>query len=359
MVARPLLFRSDPETTHERVGSLLRGIDQMGGTALLEALYHTGKTPRLEQDVGGLHFLHPVGLAAGFDKTGTLYPSLSRMGFSFIETGTFTAHPQDGNPKPRLFRFPAQKAILNRMGFNNPGSEAASRTFARVSLENLPEQYALRAINIGKSKIAELEDAVEDYRKSASDLAPHAHSITINVSSPNTPGLRELQKTEHLKRIIETVLQELDRSGRKIPLFVKVAPDMNLSDFDLILDLVLNSGVEGIILTNTTIDRSSLPRSFQNEAGGVSGEPVREISTSMIRHARKFLKGKKTIIGAGGVFHFDHALEKIQAGANLIQVYTGYIYEGPGMPGRIVKELSRFCERENASIQDVVGSRTD
>ncbi len=327
---RPLLFRLDAETSHERAGKVMKFIQS--SPVLLSALrsYYALNDSLLQVTLCGLTFPNPLGLAAGFDKYGELVPFLSALGFGHVEIGTITAHLQQGNPRPRLFRLPHDKALINRMGFNNHGADATARTLQR--LKNKP---CILGINIGKSKITPLEDAVHDYCYSFRVLYPYADYFTINVSSPNTPGLRTLQEKPQLYRILRAIQKE--NTGGK-PVFVKIAPDLTFPQVDDVLDVVNAVHLSGIIVTNTTLSREGISSSI-NEAGGLSGKPLRETSTAFIRYVRA--RTKKPIIGVGGIFTAHDAVEKLQAGASLVQIYTSFVYRGPGIAKNIKKGIIR------------------
>ena len=309
--------------------------------------------------MSGVFFSGPVGLGGGFDKRGVLYPSLSQMGFDFIECGTFTAHKQNGNPQPRLFRLPKQEALINRMGFNNPGADEAARSFAKQ------KRNVVRGINIGKSRSAPLDEAAADYVQSLRKLGCFADYIAVNISSPNTPQLRELQEKKNLLRELLSSLQdELKKvriqEGRAIPLFVKLAPDLSLKELDDILEILLETSVEGVILANTSLDKSQIHSAYsalRKEAGGLSGKPIRKKSTALIRHCFSQAGRKLSIIGAGGIDSGESALEKIQAGASLIQIYTGYVYQGPYLPAKINRYIDAFLEKEGTELKEIIGSQ--
>lgn len=342
---KPLLFRMDPERAHESVADRMKTLASLpGGPAILRSLFEVS-SPRLEQDGLGLHFPNPIGMAAGFDKSGELYPFLSHMGFGFVESGTFTAHPQPGNPKPRLFRFPEHQALVNRMGFNNAGSEAVAHTIAHQA------RRLVRGINLGKSKVTPVEAATDDYLQSLSRLQPFADYIAINVSSPNTPGLRSLQEASKVRSLLEAVKKAM-RPG--LPLFVKLAPDLSDRDLDATLDAVRAAHTDGLILTNTTLDKSSVPAASGME-GGLSGRPLTDRSTAIIRRAYRHTSGRLPIIGVGGIFSGEDALAKIRAGASLVQLYTGYIYEGPMLPARICRTLDRYLSQQNTTLPRLTG----
>lgn len=341
----------DPETAHHRITGWILFFSRFPFYLKLLDLRFGCRFSRLRVQVAGIDFPGPVGLAAGFDKTGELYIPFSHMGFDFIESGTFTAIGQEGNPKPRMFRYPGARALVNRMGFNNPG---APQVALRIQNQN---QKIPRGINIGKSKVTPVEEALEDYQESLRHLASSGNYIAINVSSPNTPGLRTLQLKENLKSLlhgIQGTLKEIS-TGVPVPLFVKVAPDLSEEEFREALEVVDEEDLSGIIISNTTIDHSSVPDSM-NETGGLSGPPVKSRSTEMIRTAFRFYQGRRAIIGVGGIESGEDAWEKICAGADLIQVYTGYIYEGPGLPCRIRWYLNRRLRREGKTLREIRGS---
>ncbi|MBI3394931.1 MAG: quinone-dependent dihydroorotate dehydrogenase [Spirochaetia bacterium] len=339
---KPLFFRLDPEHAHELVAGLGRIAASLPALPrILETIFRF-QDKRLESTVCGIRFPNPVGMAAGFDKTGALYPFLRHMGFGFVECGTFTAHGQPGNPKPRLFRFPEEAALVNRMGFNNPGAEAAAKEFAGQK-RTIP-----RGINIGKSKVTALEDAVGDYIFSLEHLLPHGDYIALNVSSPNTPGLRTLQGKEPLRALIAPVKSHL--AGRK-PLFVKVAPDLTDSELDDVLDVIQELSVDGIIATNTTIDKSSVARAAGME-GGLSGRPLGERSTEFVKKIRARLP-KVALMGVGGIFSADDAMQKLDAGADLVQIYTSYIYEGPELPARINCGIAAIMKKRGLTLEEM------
>ncbi len=368
---RPLLFsaiKADPEVVHKQSLALLHLIDstpQSPLTKLTKASfqqYFCRSDRKLEQSVFGLSFPNPVGLAAGFDKDGIAAGMWQYLGFGFAELGTVTYHPQPGNPQPRLFRLPQDHAALNRMGFNNLGSEAMAAALAQRQQGDFTVPIG---INLGKSKITELDDAAGDYLGSFKRLKDFGDYFVINVSSPNTPGLRDLQAIEPLRVIFDTLQQE--NQGTK-PILVKIAPDLAWEDISAVVELSQSSKLAGIIATNTTIDRSKLTtkivaatgKSVIDEAGGISGAPVRQKSTEVIRFIHQQTGGSLPIIGVGGIFTADDAWEKITAGASLIQVYTGWTYNGPWMIDRILTGLLAKLEaRGLTSIADAVGIGTN
>jgi len=297
---------------------------------VFESIYKV-EDKRLEKELFGLKFPNPVGLAAGFDKQASFYKEFSSLGFGFIEVGTITPKPQDGNPRPRMFRLPKDQGLINRMGFNNGGLE-----MARKNLQNRDRSFIIGG-NIGKNKITPNENAVDDYLECFRGLHDLVDYFVVNVSSPNTPGLRELQDKEPLLRILNALKVENAKSPTPRPILLKIAPDLTDSQLDDIVEIVAESKIDGIIATNTTISRNKLNSSKEllSEAGGLSGKPVRGRSTEVIRYLHHKSKGSFPIIGVGGIHSAEDAIEKLNAGASLVQVYTGFIYEGPILVKRI------------------------
>jgi dihydroorotate dehydrogenase len=358
---RPILFRLPPETAHElALHSLSLGLKPSAARRLITKRFDRSPFGKLQRF--GLTFSNPVGLAAGFDKNGIALRGLAALGFGFIEAGTVTYHPQPGNIRPRLFRLPLDKALINRAGFNNDG---AAKFVARVK-QRRPE--CVLGVSIGKSKVAPLEDAVADYLKCFEIIYPVADYVAVNVSSPNTPGLRELQKAEQLESLL-TALQTRNRElasnynrPQPVPLLVKLAPDLEQSDLELIVDVAIRAQVRGIIATNTTIGREGLKTSAERVKacgqGGLSGAPLQTESTRMIANLYRLTRGSMALIGVGGIFTAADAWEKICAGASLVQLYTGFIYEGPAIARKINEGLAEILEREKVgSLDDAVGCR--
>jgi dihydroorotate dehydrogenase len=356
---RPLLFRLSPETAHELALHTLSF--SPGLVKRLLAPRSTRKTFGNVQRFG-LSFANPVGLAAGFDKDGIALESLAALGFGFIEAGTVTYQPQPGNPRPRLFRLPQDKALINRAGFNNHGAVA----FAKQVRTHRPD--CVLGVSIGKSKTASIENAVEDYVRSFEIVFPVADYVAVNVSSPNTPGLRELQRAEQLEALLQAVqrrnveLSEQSSRARLTPLLVKLAPDLGPEDLKRIVDVVKRTRVAGLIATNTTTRREGLTTAKDKIAacgeGGLSGMPLRKRSTNMIATLYNLTQGRVPIIGVGGIFTAEDAWEKICAGASLIQLYTGFIYEGPGIAQEINEGLHEILSREGfETLDQAVGSR--
>lgn len=335
---RPLFFRFDPEKVHHWSFSAIRLIHRLGFGPLVRRLF-TVEDPRLEREVFGLKFPNPVGLGAGFDKDARLFRELSGYGFGFIEIGTLTPKPQPGNPKKRLFRLKKDEAIINRMGFNNGGVKAA--------VERLKVSHkVLIGGNIGKNKVTPNDRAEADYLFCLRELYPYVDYFVVNVSSPNTPGLRELQEKQPLTRLLKSLKVEGEKlakaSGkREKPLLLKIAPDLNEAQLRDIIDIVRETGIDGVIATNTTVDRTGLKSDpdLVNQAGGLSGKPLRERSTEVIRFLVEESGGAFPVIGVGGIHSPEDALEKLGAGASLVQLWTGFIYEGPGLVKKINMEL--------------------
>lgn len=329
-LVRPALFAVSAETAHNIA---IRSLSQASrSSAALRQLERFAPRP-LPKSVFGLTFPNPVGLAAGFDKNGVAIPAWAALGFGFIEAGTVTARPQPGNPKPRIFRYREQGALINRLGFNNDGADVVA-----ARLGTLRESGRWPAIpvgiNLGKSKVTPLEEAVDDYLYSFRLLAPLADYVVLNVSSPNTPGLRSLQEQDALQRLLAAVARE-NETVRK-PLLVKIAPDLSLDDLQQVIATAEASGIAGIIATNTTLDHSAIPSSL-DQTGGLSGRPLFAKSTEFVRAIRA--RSALPIIASGGIFDAATAREKIAAGADMLQVYTGYVYRGPGLLREIVDGL--------------------
>ena len=351
---RPLLFRLPPETAHHLA---LRSLSL---TRPFKSLVSFNVDESMAVNRFGLHFSHPVGLAAGFDKNGIALRELASLGFSHIEAGTVTYHAQPGNPLPRLFRLPKDQALINRAGFNNDGADA----FTERARGNKPR--CVLGVSIGKSKVTPLESAVDDYLKSFESVYSVADYVAINVSSPNTPQLRQLQQVDQLSYLLKDlknrnhVLQTLHSRSRPIPLLVKLSPDLSNEEVEGIVAVLGDQQVDGIIATNTTITRNNLNSSVEEVRacgdGGLSGKPLRNKSTELVRDIYKLSKGRIPIIGVGGVFTATDAWEKIAAGASLVQLYTGFIYEGPLVARRIVTGLKQLMIREGFHrLEDAIG----
>jgi dihydroorotate dehydrogenase len=340
--AQLLLQRLDPEHAHALT---VRTLSLLGNFSVQE-----GDSPRLEIETLGLKFANPLGLAAGFDKNVETTEAMLSFGFGFVEAGTVTPKPQSGNPKPRIFRLREDRAVINRLGFNNEGLEAARKRL--LALQGRP---GIRGINIGANKDA--ADRIADYVTGLRELAPLADYVTVNISSPNTPGLRGLQNHAELDQLLGAVMKARSELARRMPLLVKIAPDLDEQACADIASLALTHGIDGLIVSNTTIARpDSLLSHHRGETGGLSGRPLFQPSTEILRTMRRLTKGKLVLIGVGGVSSGEDAWAKIRAGASLVQLYTALVYEGPGLIGRIKRELLACMERDGiARIADAVG----
>ena len=336
---RPLLFRFDPEKIHHFITAGLKRLNRIPGTNRVLRSLWVIEDERLQKTVFGLNFKNPVGLAAGFDKNAGLIDEMAALGFGFIEIGTVTPLPQDGNPKPRMFRLPADKALINRMGFNNAGAEAAAKKIA--AYRRSVKEPVIIGGNIGKNKSTPNDQAVEDYVKCFDSLFNVVDYFVVNVSSPNTPGLRELQEKKPLLNLLKTLQQRNSKQDVSRPILLKIAPDLTNLQLDDIIEIIKESKIAGVIATNTTTNRDGLISKDQlkDEAGGLSGKPLASRSTEVIRYLSKKSAGSFPIIGVGGIHSPEDALEKLKAGASLVQLYTGFIYEGPGLIKKILKKL--------------------
>lgn len=341
-IIRPVLFTQDAESIHNRTMAMLNWAGRNG--LVCDAMQSFLGAPELPVELFGLRFPNPVGLAAGMDKNATALPAWAAMGFGFTELGAATWHAQPGNAQPRVFRAIPEEAIVNRMGFNNLGAEAIAEKLTQWKKSGRWPKHPV-GMNLGKSKVTPLEKAHEDYANSFRVLRPHLDFFVVNVSSPNTPNLRQLQDKAALDSIFAALqeVQSSDPPNRQSPILVKVAPDLTFEALDEILELVGPRRIAGIVATNTTITRPrpADPRSerIYAEAGGLSGRPLRARSTEIIRHLYRQTQGKLPIIGVGGIFDAADAWEKIAAGASLIQIYTGLVYEGPALCRTIVSGL--------------------
>lgn len=339
---RPLLFRFDPELVHELVSGLLRLPLAASVLRLLCKRSHR----ELQRTVFGLTFENPVGLAAGFDKNAELIGPMAAIGFGFIEIGTVTPQPQDGNPKPRLFRLPADEALINRMGFNNQGAAAIRKKLAKK------RRRILIGGNIGKNKLTPNPQAAEDYLICFEALFDYVDYFVVNVSSPNTPGLRALQEGEALRDILGRLKAGNAAKPEPKPILLKIAPDLTNGQLDEIIAIVRETGTDGIVATNTTTARTGLLSSPDKvaacEEGGLSGLPLKDRSTEIIRYLAEKTNGAVPIIGVGGIRTPEDAIEKLNAGASLVQLYTGFIYEGPGLIGRINRKILKYSSSRSA-----------
>jgi dihydroorotate dehydrogenase len=358
---QPILFAQDAERAHDFTLKILARASR--DEFICNAIEKFFSAPKLPVELFGLKFQNPIGLAAGMDKFATAVPIWEKLGFGFCELGGVTWHAQDGNSEPRMFRAISEEAIVNRMGFNNPGAEVFAQKLSDWKKSGRWPKHPV-GINLGKSKITLLEKAAEDYANSFRVLRDLADFFVVNVSSPNTPNLRQLQDKSALDEILAAI-QEVQNPKSKVqsqkPVLVKIAPDLSFEAIDEILELALSRQIAGIVATNTTISRpqtnDSISQKIYSETGGLSGKPLRERSTEIIRHIFKRTNGKLPIIGVGGIFNADDAWEKITAGASLLQIYTGIVFEGPGIAKKIATGLSQRLESEGVkNLQSLVGS---
>ena len=354
-VIRPALFALDPERAHDLTMAAIR---QPLVVRALQLISLAHPRDSLRQEVFGVTFDNPVGLAAGLDKDGTATAAWAALGFGFVEIGTVTPRPQPGNPQPRLFRLPADLAIINRFGFNSVGAQGVARNLGA----GRPSSTRVRVgVNVGKNKATPNERAAEDYLRAVDVLHPFATYFVVNVSSPNTAGLRDLQESRTLRALVEQVVARARdvTSGRTIPVLVKVSPDMPPADLLQSVSAALEGGAAGVIATNTTVARAGLRTGepLATEAGGLSGGPLREAADNACRLLFTQFGSRAPIIGVGGMFTADDAYQRIRSGATLVQLYTGLIYEGPGAVSRIVRGLAERLERDGFSnIREAVGA---
>ena len=342
VLLRPILFKFEPEKIHDLVMASL-------SNPLISGLlmpFYGSNNPEHEVNVGKLTFRNPIGLAAGMDKDCTALRSWDALGFGFAETGTVTPLPQEGNEKPRMFRLPEYRAVINRLGFNNCGADEFALNLKRLKEKTRPG--FITGVNIGKNKRTELDDAYQDYKFSFEKLYEHADYFTINVSSPNTEGLRQLQQKKFLNEILSELQKlngELDEiyPGDRKDIFLKIAPDLTAEELDDIIQVSIDNNLTGLIATNTTISRDTLPEG-NYEQGGLSGKPLEGIANHVIKYVKDKAGDSLAIIASGGVFTADDVKEKLDLGASLVQVYTGFIYEGPGMIKKIKKQLLKSTE---------------
>ena len=347
----------DPENTHEQTLALLSKMGALNG--VLDRLYSVDDR-RLQLRVGSLTLANPVGLAGGFDKNGIAVRAIAGFGFGFIEIGAVTAFAQPGNPKPRLYRLPEDEALINRLGFNNEGATVIAARLRRLREDGGQLRIPL-GINIGRSKVVETRDAVADFLSAFEKVYPYGDFFTLNVSSPNTPQLRDLQEKNLLKGLLHAIQQRNRELAGQVaqrvkPVLVKIAPDMEFSQADDIIQVAISEQIDGIIATNATALLRETLVSNSKEPGGLSGKPLRALATSFVRHFYRAVGGKLPIIGVGGIFSAEDAYEKIKAGASAVQIYTGFVYEGPGAVKRINQGLLRLLERDGyRSISEAVG----
>ena len=345
---RPAIFALDPETGH---GLALRALQAMPEAAKRRAARHA---PSLAINIAGLDFPSPVGVAAGFDKDAEVPDALLALGFGFTEVGSITPLPQSGNPKPRLFRLSEDQAVINRMGFNNKGAQSA---LARLEARQAQARAGIVGVNIGANKDA--SDRIADYAQMAQIMTPVANYLAVNVSSPNTPGLRALQDEAALTALIDGVIAARDEIAMPSPppIFLKVAPDLEASDIDAIARIAIDKKLGALIVSNTTITRPDLVSRHAGEAGGLSGAPLRAMALQRLRDFRKATGGNVPLIGVGGIATAEHAWERIRAGASLVQLYSAMVYHGPGLGAQISNGLAQLMARDGfTSLADAVGS---
>jgi len=349
-----LFSRIDAEQIHQLSINLLAGAGQFAPARSLLANTFSPKPAFPPISLWGKTFAHPIGLAGGFDKDARCLPALQSLGFSFIEVGTITPQPQPGNPLPRLFRLAEDQALINRMGFPSSGVAHLAQRLQGQTHVNMP-----LFISLGKNKATALTDAVQDYISVLNPLYPYGDAFVVNISSPNTPDLRKLQTREYLADLLGQLAQTMKSlAGNQPPkpLLVKIAPDLEWSEIDDILDLSLQFGIAGIIATNTTLQRPNLKSAYQTETGGLSGQPLRQRSTEIIRYIHGHTEKKLTVIGVGGIFTGDDVWEKLTAGATLVQAYTGFIYKGPAFVKQALTQLEVLMRQSGISrYEDIIG----
>ncbi len=355
-IFKPVLFRMDPEKAHHLViGGLGAGVRIPGTLAAMQSMYGITSTPDMTTELFGITFPGPVGLAAGLDKNAQAVAGLSASGFGFMEVGTVTPKPQPGNEQPRLFRLPSDRALINRMGFNNEGAWAMADR-----LRHLVDHPIPIAVNIGKNKVTPNEEAAEDYKACISELYTYADFFVVNISSPNTPDLRNLQHGNELKELLAEVMQEMNAQaqnhGTSKSVLVKIAPDVSDAELEYMVETIRQSGAAGIIATNTTLSRDGLTHNHAGETGGLSGRPLTERSTEIISRVYRQTEGKLPIIGCGGIFSSEDAYDKIKAGSSLVEIYTSFIYEGPQITRRLHNGIRELMQRDGfAHISEAVG----
>jgi dihydroorotate dehydrogenase len=372
---RPLIFSGDAETAHERMLTIVESISKFPGLIPLLRRQFMEEHSVLRTQLFGRSLQNPIGLAAGFDKDGRIHPALFALGFGFVEIGTVTPYPQAGNPRPRLFRLPEDEALINRLGFNNHGASEMAELLASTLKRFIPKDTdifelnsnltaniasGMLGINIGKNKDTLLEKASDDYVSCLSMLHPYADYFTLNISSPNTEDLRNLQEKDALRVLLDSVCacrDKLDQNhSRKTPLLVKLSPDLDETALGSSIRVMKEFSIQGVIVANTTVKRPELKSKQRNENGGLSGKPLQKRSTEMIRNVFQKLGTEIPIIGVGGIFSGADAYDKIRAGASAVQIYTALIYEGPGQVRKVKRELAKLLNEDGfTSVSDAVG----
>lgn len=357
---KKVLFQLDPETAHNlTIGGVNIASKIPGMASVLGATWGVAEQKELASDHWGLHFSNPIGLAAGLDKNAHAVTGFSRMGFGFMEVGTVTPKAQPGNETPRSFRLPEDKALINRMGFNNGGVGEMADNLRNAKPYSIPV-----IVNIGKNKVTPNEEAIDDYRSCIRELYEVADLFEVNISSPNTPGLRKLQHGDELTKLLQAVvdernIQQARFGGKEKAVLVKIAPDLTMDEVESTVRSIMESGISGIVVSNTTITREGLKHPNRVETGGLSGKPLKKMSTDLIRRVYQITEGKLPIIGSGGVFTAEDAYEKILAGASLVEIYTSLIYEGPAVCKTINKGLRTLLKRDGYThISQAVGAGT-
>lgn len=353
---KPLLFQLDAETAHHLTLDALALASRVPAWPAVARAVTAPPDAHLTQMLWGQPYASPVGLAAGLDKNGVAVPAFSALGFGFLEVGTVTPLPQPGNDRPRLFRLPPDEALVNRMGFNNGGTHALHARLQGLAARPVPVWA-----NIGRNKATPNEDATSDYLKCVQALQDVADAFVVNVSSPNTPGLRALQAAGDLTTLLRAVVAEVEagrvRTLRRPPVLVKLAPDLHPADFEASVTAALDAGAQGVIISNTTLDRAGLTHPHREQTGGLSGRPLTTRSTALVRDAYRLTRGRIPLVGVGGIFTAQDAYDKLRAGANLVEVYTALIYRGPALIRELNRGLSALLERDGASnVTDVVGA---
>jgi len=339
-ILRSILFLFPPEWVHYFSMGCLRFLCSIGFRKIIASVFKP-QTKELEFEIWNLEFGNRIGLGAGFDKNANYLRELEALGFGFVEIGTVTPLPQEGNPKPRLFRLPKDKALINRMGFNNDGMKTIASRLQNFKNQN-PDSRIIVGGNIGKNKATPNEEAWKDYEICFKELFNYVDYFVVNVSSPNTPGLRELQEKESLRKILSNLQVHNKLQSKPKPLLLKIAPDLTQEQIDDVIDLAMEINLDGLVATNTTISREELSRESgvgSKESGGLSGKPLQKRSTEIVKYIHQKTKGQLPVIASGGVFTADDAKEKMDAGASLVQVWTGFIYEGPAIVKKICKNL--------------------